>query len=133
SSIGHIGRSFHQNARSLQGYYMAIDHGHLTLQRGMLLNDDDIIRAEVIQQLMCDGELDTRAFGQYYGIDFNEYFAAEMRKLGELQADGLVNLSQDRIALTDRGRFLMRIVAMCFDAYLDQAADALKPIYSKAL
>lgn len=133
SSIGHIGRSFHQNARSLQGYYMAIDHGHLPLQRGMLLNDDDIIRAEVIQQLMCDGELDTHAFGHYYGIDFNAYFAAEMRKLGELQADGLVNLTHDRIALTARGRFLMRIVAMCFDAYLEQAADALKPIYSKAL
>ncbi len=133
SSIGHVGRSFHQNARSLQGYYLAIDHGHLPLQRGMLLNDDDIIRAEVIQLLMCEGELDTRAFELYFGIDFNDYFAAEMRKLGQLEADGLVDLKPDRIALTDRGRFLMRIVAMCFDAYLDQAADAVKPIYSKAL
>ncbi|MEP6882782.1 MAG: oxygen-independent coproporphyrinogen III oxidase [Dokdonella sp.] len=133
SSIGHVGRSFHQNARSLQGYYLAIDHGHLPLQRGMLLNDDDIIRAEVIQQLMCEGELDTRAFGIYFGIDFNDYFAAEMRKLSELEADGLVDLKPDRIALTDRGQFLMRIVAMCFDAYLDQAADPVKPIYSKAL
>jgi oxygen-independent coproporphyrinogen-3 oxidase len=35
-----------------------------------------------------------------------------------LQADGLVELGERRIALTAAGRLLMRSVAMTFDAYL---------------
>lgn len=133
SSIGHIGRSFHQNARNLQGYYLAIDHGHLPMQRGMLLSDDDVIRADVIQQLMCHGELDMRAFGNHYGIEFNDYFAAEIPRLKALQVDGLVDLPLGEIRITPRGRFLLRIVAMCFDAYLGKAAGEFKPAYSNAL
>lgn len=133
SSIGHIGRSFHQNARNLQGYYTAIDQGRLPMQRGMLLSDDDVIRAEVIQQLMCHGELDMQTFGQHYGIDFSEYFSAEMIHLKSLQSDGLVDRSPNEIRVTARGRFLLRIVVMCFDAYLGEAASEIKPVYSNAL
>src|SRR5690606_12024570 len=53
SSIGHVGRSLHQNARDLATYYAAIDAQRLPVHRGMPLNDDDVIRAAVIQQLMC--------------------------------------------------------------------------------
>ncbi|WP_325143770.1 oxygen-independent coproporphyrinogen III oxidase [Dokdonella sp.] len=133
SSIGHIGRSFHQNARNLQGYYMAIDHGQLPMQRGMLLSDDDVIRAEVIQQLMCLGELDMQAFGRHFDIDFEDYFSSELVRLRSLQADGLVDLPPGQIRVTARGRFLLRIVAMCFDAYLGMAASENKPVYSNAL
>ncbi len=133
SSIGHVGRSFHQNERSLQGYYLAIDHDHLPMQRGMLLSNDDVIRADVIQHLMCDGNLDMRAFGQHYGIEFGEYFSAELVRLKALQADGLVELSPAEIRITPRGRFLLRIVAMCFDAYLGVSAGEVKPVYSNAL
>ncbi|HOX72873.1 oxygen-independent coproporphyrinogen III oxidase [Dokdonella sp.] len=133
SSIGHIGRSFHQNARDLLGYYAAIDAGHLPMQRGKLLDDDDVIRADVIQRLMCHGELDMRAFGEHHGIAFREYFPVEMERIDALQADGLVVVTADRLTITARGRFLLRIVAMCFDAYLDAAPDGARPTYSKAL
>lgn len=133
SSIGHIGRSFHQNPRDLQTYYAAIDSGHLPVQRGMLLGDDDVIRADVIQQLMCHGELDMTDFEQHYGIEFRSYFAAEMERLKALEKDGLIDVGARALQITARGRFLLRIVAMCFDAYLGRAAASGKPSYSKAL
>ena len=133
SSIGHIGRSFHQNPRQLPVYYAAIDSGHLPVQRGMLLSDDDVIRADVIQQLMCHGELDMHDFGQHYGIDFRGYFAAELERVKELQKDGLIDLTSRGLQITPRGRFLLRIVAMCFDAYLGRATQSGTPSYSKAL
>jgi oxygen-independent coproporphyrinogen-3 oxidase len=43
-----------------------------------------------------------------------------------LQADGLVDLTDGRIALTPVGRLLMRNVAMTFDAYL--GADVRPPM-----
>ncbi|MFZ1390517.1 MAG: coproporphyrinogen III oxidase, partial [Dokdonella sp.] len=91
------------------------------------------IRADVIQRLMCHGELDMRAFGEHHGIAFREYFPVEMERIDALQADGLVVVTADRLTITARGRFLLRIVAMCFDAYLDAAPDGTRPTYSKAL
>jgi oxygen-independent coproporphyrinogen III oxidase len=133
SSIGHVGRSFHQNARNLQEYYSAIEAGVLPVQRGMLLGDDDVIRADVIQQLMCHGELDMIEFGKHYGIDFKDYFSAEMSRLKALETDGLVQVTARGLQITARGRFLLRIVAMCFDAYLQSATAGARPGYSKAL
>jgi oxygen-independent coproporphyrinogen-3 oxidase len=55
---------------------------------------------------------------------FDEYFAGEFERLRVLQADGLVNLSQQQIALTSVGRLLMRTVAMVFDAYVKESQPA---------
>ena len=132
SSIGHIGRSFHQNARDLPTYYAAISSGCLPVQKGMLLDEDDVVRADAIARIMCDGMLDTQGFGAQHGIDFATYFAGELRRLRELEADGLVTLSDRRIDVTARGRFLLRIIAMCFDAYLKRPDSDLTR-YSRAV
>jgi oxygen-independent coproporphyrinogen III oxidase len=133
SSIGHVGHSFHQNARTLQDYYKAIDEGHLPIRRGMLLSDDDLLRADVIQQLMCHGDLDMDVFEQKYAVEFRSYFADELRRLAKLQEDGLVEIRPKALFVTPRGRFLLRIIAMCFDAYLGAASTGTQPSYSKAL
>lgn len=121
SSVGHVGRSFHQNARDLPTYYAAIASGHLPVQRGMLLDDDDVIRADAISRIMCDGALDVNEFEQHHDIEFARYFTEELKRLSVLAGDGLVALTAQRIEVSARGRFLLRIVAMCFDAYLHGA------------
>jgi oxygen-independent coproporphyrinogen III oxidase len=133
SSIGHVGRSFHQNARTLQEYCKAIDDGHLPVQRGMLLSDDDLVRADVIQQLMCNGDLDMESFEQKYGVAFRSYFPDELQRLARLQEDGLIEIRPKALYVTPRGRFLLRIIAMCFDAYLGKTSVGSQPSYSKAL
>lgn len=132
SSIGHVGRSFHQNARDLNQYFAAVDEGRLPVQRGMELSDDDVIRADLIQRLMCHGDLDIADFEQHHGIHFGDYFGPEMRRLAKLEADGLVTTGPKSLKITARGRFLMRIVAMNFDAYLG-GSSATAPAYSRAL
>ncbi len=132
SSIGHIGRSFHQNARDLPTYYAAIASGCLPVQRGMLLGEDDVIRADAISRVMCDGMLDMRAFGDAHGIDFAAYFGEELQRLRALETDGLVKVGARRIEVTARGRFLLRIIAMVFDAYLARP-DSDRTRYSRAV
>lgn len=119
SAISHVGTTFSQNAADLRSYYAALDEGRLPLVRGLALNDDDFIRNDAIQQLMCHGKLDFAAFEQQHGLRFAEYFAAALRRLRQLELDGLVELDARRVTVTPRGRFLLRIVAMCFDAYHD--------------
>ena len=131
SAIGRIGDSYNQSARDLAGYYAAIDNGHLPVARGLALSGDDLLRRAVIGQLMCHGELDMRDFGEQHRIVFAAYFAAELERLRALAGDGLVTLDAQAIRITPRGRLLLRIVAMCFDAYLGGAAAAAR--YSRAI
>jgi oxygen-independent coproporphyrinogen-3 oxidase len=101
----------------------------------MRLDEDDLLRANLIQQLMCQGEIPVAALERRYGIDFGTYFADALKKLAPLAADGLVRHEPGLILATTRGRLLLRNIAMCFDRYLDQPAHAGsgQPRFSRAI
>ncbi len=124
SAIGRIGNNYTQSARDLTGYYAALDAGRLPIVRGLELDQDDVIRRELIGELMCHGELDMPAFAERHRLIFDVYFADELQRLRVLAADGLVTLDARLIRVTSRGRLLLRIIAMCFDAYLEKAQSA---------
>ena len=55
-----------------------------------------------------------------YNIDFNDYFREALEALKPLAEDELVTLSDNRIEVTSKGNLFIRIICMCFDAYLQQ-------------
>ena len=133
SAISHIGDSFSQNPRDLPSWQAALDEGRLPVFRGMRMNEDDQLRADLIQQLMCQGEIPVAALERRYAIDFAEYFALALGRLAPLAEDGLVRVEEQRIVVTSRGRLLLRNIAMCFDHYLDQPATVATPRFSRAI
>jgi oxygen-independent coproporphyrinogen III oxidase len=118
SSIGKVGDTYSQNFKTLPEYYAAIDAGHLPVQRGVRLTEDDRIRRAVIQELMCHEIVDCSALAGRFGIEFKRYFARELERWQELQGLGLAYVRNGCIGVTQGGRLLMRTVAMVFDAYL---------------
>lgn len=133
SAISHVGDTYSQNARDLVAWQHAIDEGRLPVLRGMRLSEDDQLRADLIQQLMCQGEVATGALERRYAITFGVYFADALRRLQPMVDDGLVRIDGDRIAATERGRLLLRNIAMCFDRYLDTPVAAMPARYSRAI
>jgi oxygen-independent coproporphyrinogen-3 oxidase len=133
SAISHIGDSFSQNARDLPTWEAALDSGALPLWRGRHLDQDDILRADLIQQLMCLGRIDIAALERRHGIEFTTYFADDLRRLAPLVEEGLVTVDGDSISATSRGRLLLRIIAMCFDRYLNDNLPGNAPRFSKAI
>ncbi|MEO5566457.1 MAG: oxygen-independent coproporphyrinogen III oxidase, partial [Luteimonas sp.] len=133
SAISHIGDSFSQNPRDLPSWQIALDDGRLPVFRGMNMDQDDVLRADLVQQLMCQGEIPVTALERRHGIVFGEYFSESMAKLQPLVADGLVRIMPDRITATTQGRLLLRNIAMCFDRYLDPPADGAAPRFSRAI
>ena len=131
SAISRIGDSYSQNARDLVGYYAALDSGRLPVARGIALSEDDLIRREAINQLMCHGWLDKAAFGERHRLLFDIYFADVLDRLAAMEADGLVRMDEREIRVTPRGRMLSRIIAMCFDAYLGGTQPAQR--YSRTI
>ena len=118
SSIGRIGSTYSQNAKTMEAYCDLLDRGHFPVERGLHLSRDDLIRRTVIMALMCQGHLEFEAINLAWLIDFKTMFARELEQLEDMQAQGLVQLSDAGIQVTAMGWFFVRGVAMVFDRYL---------------
>ena len=124
SAISHVGDTYSQNARDLATWEAALDAGRTPLWRGRVLDADDRLRADVIQQLMCQGRVDVRDIERRHGIEFAVVFDEALRLLAPLRVDGIVDVTPTHIAATPRGRGLLRAIAQCFDRYLQDARRA---------
>ena len=114
SSIGKIGHTYSQNQRNLDDYYADLDANKLPVMRGFELTTDDILRRQIIQDLMCRFALD---FADY-DVIFTDYFAEEWADLEKLADLGLIELFSGSLNVTPKGRFVIRNIAMVFDYYL---------------
>ncbi|MGA9116270.1 MAG: oxygen-independent coproporphyrinogen III oxidase [Bacteroidota bacterium] len=132
SAISHFGGVYAQNTKMLKEYYAALDAGSPPTHVGYRMNRDDIIREHVIMRLMCDLEVSFPAVEERFGIRFREYFAGELGKLRSYEEEGLVALGEDSLTVRGAGCLLLRNLAMCFDAYLEQMA-AGKPVFSRTV
>ena len=124
SAIGHVNDCYVQNARDLPGYYDLLARGQLPIVRGIRLAGEDFLRAELIQAVMCRNRIDFDVFERHYAIRFEELFARELAELRALAADGLVEIGDRSVTVTPRGRLLLRVVAMVFDASCQRASPA---------
>lgn len=118
SSIEKVGRCFSQNVYRVEDYRRLVEAGCLPVARGTVLDDDDLVRAHVIDQLMCFGTLSLPRVEQQFGVDFTGYFEPEMDRLEGFVKDGLLQVDDDSITVTDRGRMLVRNICASFDRYL---------------
>lgn len=114
SSIGKVGNTYSQNQRNLEDYYAELDADRLPIMRGFQLNDDDVLRRQIIQDLMCRFALTYSD----YPIDFEKQFADELNRMQKLVELGLVKMGAGSLHVTAKGRFLIRNIAMVFDYYL---------------
>ncbi len=131
SAISRIDNSYSQNPRDLKDWEVRLEAGGLPVWRGLELDADDVLRAALIQELMCHGRVDGRALGRRHGVDFDRYFADELHALRRLEQDGLASCRDGVVAATRQGRPLLRLIAMCFDRYLKAPQQPAR--YSRAI
>lgn len=131
SSIGRIGATYSQNAKTLEEYYDYLDQGQFPIVRGLALTRDDLVRRAVIMALMCQGELYFESIDISFLIDFKTYFATELHNLQALAEQGMVEVDEHRIVVTGQGWFFVRAVAMVFDKHLQ--TDKTRARFSKII
>ena len=137
TGIGDAQGVYLQNLQKLPDWMAAVAAGRLPVHRGYRRTPDDQQRGAIIQALMCNGRvgLDLLAPG---GGDWRTSFAAEAQALAPMEADGIVSLSAEGVALTPLGRLFVRNVCMLFDAHLKpspgaEGAGPARPRYSRTL
>jgi oxygen-independent coproporphyrinogen-3 oxidase len=118
SSIGRMGGTYSQNAKTMAEYVDMLDQGQLPVVKGLALSRDDLIRRALIMAIMCQGHVQFDVFNEAWLIDVRTYFSAELLQLQSMQSQGLVELSEQGLLVTPSGWFFVRGVAMVFDKYL---------------
>ena len=131
SSIGRVGATYSQNAKTLDDYYDLLDQGRFPVVRGLALSRDDIVRRSIIMALMCQGAVLFESIELAHPVHFKSAFAAELERLEPLQSQGLVVVDDAGIQVTEMGWFFVRGIAMVFDRYLQ--ADRDRARFSKII
>ncbi|MGI9887595.1 oxygen-independent coproporphyrinogen III oxidase [Vibrio chagasii] len=118
SAISMVGDSYAQNQKELKKYYAQVNDLRHALWKGVALDNDDLLRREVIKQLICNFKLDKTMIESEFAVDFNRYFKEDLELLQTFINDDLVEVDDKEIRVTLRGRLLIRNICMCFDKYL---------------
>ncbi|MEE9447651.1 MAG: oxygen-independent coproporphyrinogen III oxidase [Arenicellales bacterium] len=133
SSISKIRGVFSQNCKDEASYMSALNAGSLPIVKGYQMNEEDRLRAYIIQQLSCYNRVDRQAVSARFGIDFQAHFKDELETLLPMQQDGLLEISEQSIEVSPKGRLLIRNICMVFDEYLPKHQDESNVRYSKAI
>jgi oxygen-independent coproporphyrinogen III oxidase len=96
-----------------------VNAGELPLQRGHVLNEEDLAIRSLLWTLMAGAPADVG------DTDRQSPWWQELRKaLEPLARDGLVELSGRRLAVTGAGRAFLPRIGLAFDRHLRQAKAA---------
>ncbi len=131
SAISSTPQGYVQNAPTAAAYAKQIEAGLLASVRGIALSDDDRLRREAIERVMCDLEVDLDALALEHDADPAPLKASASAGMPLFSADGLAQWDGRRITVTERGRPFVRSIAALFDSYLSQ--DAEGPRHSRAI
>lgn len=120
SAIGCLPQGYAQNAPKVPDYRRAMNSGRFATVRGVVLEDEDRIRRDVIERLMCDLRVDLDEVARRWNV-LPAYFEHDIIALGALVEDGLVNLTGHRLHVPASARCVVRAVCAVFDRYLSPA------------
>src|SRR5882762_7210893 len=133
TAISGIQGAYAQNYRDIPSWEKAVAERGLATMRGYQLSNEDRLRRTVISRLLCHTIVIKDEISREFGIDFDQHFAEELRRLEPSREDGLVLLDRGEIRATWLGRIFIRNLAMVFDPYLEKQQLISKPLFSKTL
>lgn len=123
TSISSIGDNYAQNVKTIEKYGKRINNKRIPVYRGLELEPDDLLRREIISQLMCNFEVDIERVEQKWGINFYSYFESTETQLNMMSEDGLITKDDKKLTVTPEGRLLVRSICMQFDKYLQRSNE----------
>jgi oxygen-independent coproporphyrinogen-3 oxidase len=118
SAIGRLDQGYVQNEVGTRACAKAVASGALATVRGHVLSDDDRMRGEIIERIMCDFGADVGQICERYRRTPDRVLESSSR-LKDLIATGVATMSGTNLRVADDARFLVRSVAATFDDHLD--------------
>jgi len=115
SSISDIGVGFSQNVKSVEPYLEKVKAGEIPIAKGHLHSDEDSFLRKHILNLTCKHET------SWYCPEDEElhYMRHRLPELMTFKDEGLIELGNDAISVTEKGRFFVRQICSVIDRDYD--------------
>jgi oxygen-independent coproporphyrinogen-3 oxidase len=112
SSISDFNTAYVQNYKEVETYQSTIASGHLAIEKGHLLTEEDVTNKRHIMDVMCKGKIKLPN-------DLSpEHLAYIEEKITEFINDGLLQWENESLVATEAGLLLIRNIASIMDPYL---------------
>ena len=119
SSISEFNTLYTQNEPDPERYRELIDAGKSAVIRGHRLDSDDVIRRQLINDLMCNLIIRIPEAASEVGAEYAANLEAIMNQLESFREDDLITpLEGGGYQVTPLGQLFLRNMAMLFDRYL---------------
>jgi len=113
SSIGDSWNAFAQNIKVVEDYTAAVNSGELPVFKGHILNEEDLILRQHILNIICRFET---SWSQQDKL--HPSLAEGLERMEEMVNDGLVEIHDDHLNVTEKGKQFVRNICMALDARL---------------
>ncbi len=120
SSISSLLSGYYQNEKDVKKYisFLGSNNKLLPISKGVIKSKEDCLRGEIIEQILCLNSLDIKTLEKRWNISFSKIFKKELLNLTPFFEDGLLEIKENTITLTKKGRLFSRNIASTFDQYL---------------
>ena len=115
SSISRFPQGYAQNASGTSDHTKAIRAGQFSTHRGHVFAGEDLLRARIIEALMCDFRVSRAEVLRDFATTparLDDLFTAAKAEFG-----GFFDVTEDGAAIPTAGRPLTRMIARMFDEY----------------
>ena len=92
-----------------------IENGQIATARAHSMTDDDLLRSDMIERLMCDFRLDLNTLASAHGRSVEELL--QMTSDMRTQFHDQMTMRDNIIQLNDHARLIARLCAQKIDAY----------------
>ena len=132
TGISQLTYAYAQNEKDIQQYIEKVEQGTLPTCKGYLLSEQELVTRKTIDMLMCNYQIDWNKLATQAGKTVDELKSIleyDNSKIKELAGDGVIEVSDDRIVMTEEGRMFVRNVATAFDPLMKNNQKSFsKPI-----
>ncbi|MCC5927959.1 MAG: oxygen-independent coproporphyrinogen III oxidase [Cyclobacteriaceae bacterium] len=127
SAISDARYAFAQNVKKVKDYQDRLSSGQSTLINGHILSEEDIKIQGIIKEIICQGQV------VFYDAAWQKTLpAGGFHKLIEMEQEGLVEVNEKSLKVTNPGKPFIRNICSVFDKRHWQS-QATGPRYSKSI
>lgn len=123
SAIGRLASRYFQNEHDTDGYQKTISAKGFATKRGLKLFEEDKLRAEIIESLLCYMTVNLEDMCRKHNYALSS-LGAELEALADYEKAGIISRNGYKIALAIPQRMAVRAVASLFDV---SSRDAPSP------
>ncbi len=132
SAISQFYGAYAQNEKNPEAYIKMIDNKGFATIRGYSTNSEEQIIHTVINEIMCNNYLNFEQTAKEFNLSAEQLkniVGFDKNKFEEFVKDDVIQLSENEIVVKEKGRLIVRNIAM----KLDPALKTGKQLYSKTV